>query len=86
MMLGLVLVAVSVACFCCAVRAFIGPTIPDRVVAIDAMTSLMIAALVVLGVRYRAAIFLDVAMVYALLAFVGTLVVSKYLERRGSET
>ena len=74
--------AIAAACLLCLVRAVLGPTAPDRVVAIDALTSLLVAAFVLLGVHYRAPIYLDVALVYAFLAFLGTLAVAKYLEGR----
>lgn len=81
-----VLITVFGACLFCALRAALGPTAPDRVVAIDALVSLMVGALVLLGVYYRAPIYLDVALVYAFLAFLGTLAIAKYLEGRGIET
>ncbi len=86
MILEIVLVTISFGVIFCMVRAVLGPSIPDRAVAIDTMTSLMVAGLVVVGVYYQASIYLDVALVYALLAFVGTLVISKYLEERGSQS
>ena len=81
-----VLIVVFGACLFCALRAALGPTAPDRVVAIDALVALMVGALVLLGVYYRAPIYLDVALVYAFLAFLGTLAIAKYLEGRGVET
>ena len=81
-----VLIVVFGACLFCALRAALGPTAPDRVVAIDALIALMIGALVILGSYYRATIYLDVALVYAFLAFLGTLAIAKYLEGRGIET
>jgi multicomponent Na+:H+ antiporter subunit F len=81
-MIVLLIVLLGAGLFC-ALRAILGPTAPDRVVAIDALTSLLVAALVVLGVWYRASVYLDVALVYAFLAFLGTLAVAKYLEGRG---
>ncbi len=81
-----VLTIIFGACLFCALRAALGPTAPDRVVAIDALIALMIGALVLLGVYYRAPIYLDVALVYALVAFLGTLAIAKYLEGRGIET
>lgn len=83
--LGLLIVLFG-ACLLCAIRAGLGPTAPDRVVAIDALVSLMVASLVLLGIFYRAPIYLDVALVYAFLAFLGTLAISKYLEGRGVES
>ena len=81
-----VLTIIFGACLFCALRAALGPTAPDRVVAIDALIALMIGALVLLGVYYRAPIYLDVALVYALVAFLGTLAIAKYLEGRWIET
>jgi multicomponent Na+:H+ antiporter subunit F len=42
----------------------------------------MVTVLVILGVLYEASFFLDVALVYAMLAFLGTLAIAKYLEGR----
>lgn len=84
-LLGMVVVIFG-ACLFCALRAALGPTAPDRVIAIDALVVLMVGALVLLGVYYRASIYLDVALVYAFLAFLGTLAIAKYLEGRGIET
>ncbi len=61
------------------VRLFKGPTPADRVVALDAINTLIVAAMIVLGVVFRQIIFIDVAIVYALLSFVGTLYIAKYL-------
>lgn len=86
MILPGIIIAVIGASLFCLVRAVLGPSAPDRVVSIDALTGLTVAALVLLGVWYRSPIFLDVALVYAFLAFLGTLAVSKYLEGRGLES
>ncbi|HRT05872.1 MAG TPA: monovalent cation/H+ antiporter complex subunit F [Kiritimatiellia bacterium] len=61
------------------VRLFKGPTAADRVVALDAINTLVVAAMIVLAVVFRQFIFVDVAIIYALLAFVGTLYIAKYL-------
>ena len=61
------------------VRLFKGPTAADRVVALDAINTLVVAAMIVLAVVFRQVIFVDVAIIYALLAFVGTLYIAKYL-------
>jgi len=78
-------IALTVPAALCILRSVLGPTAPDRVVAMDALTSLVIAAFVLLGVYYQTPIFLDIALVYALLAFVGTLAIAKYLEGRRLE-
>ncbi|HDS63753.1 MAG TPA: cation:proton antiporter [Methanofollis liminatans] len=61
------------------VRLAAGPTAPDRVVALDVVNTLTIAAMILLAIAYGEVIFVDVAIVYALLSFVGTLYIAKYL-------
>ncbi len=61
-------------------RVFLGPTTPDRVVGLDTSNTLMVGLLLVLAAFYRQEIFADVAIVYAMLSFVGTLFLAKYLE------
>jgi multicomponent Na+:H+ antiporter subunit F len=48
-------------------------------VALDAINTLVVAAMIVLGVVFHQFIFIDVAIIYALLSFVGTLYIAKYL-------
>jgi len=60
-------------------RLFIGPTVANRIVAFDAINSLTIVAMILLGVLYKVVILVDVAIVYALLSFVGTLYFAKYI-------
>jgi multicomponent Na+:H+ antiporter subunit F len=64
----------------CLLRAVLGPTVFDRLVAVDATNTLVIALLVTLGAVFREIIYVDVAIVYALLSFVSTLYISKYME------
>jgi len=62
------------------IRAVLGPTVPDRVVALDTINTLVIASMIILGAAYKCVIYVDVAIVYAVLSFVGTLYIAKYLE------
>jgi multicomponent Na+:H+ antiporter subunit F len=64
-------------------RMIIGRTAPDRVVALDTANTLAVAALVLLGTAFGEIIYVDVAIVYAMLSFVTTLFVSKHLEGDG---
>jgi multicomponent Na+:H+ antiporter subunit F len=66
------------------VRLAKGPSLPDRVIAIDLIGVLLVCLLVVMaGVTAQQA-FLDVAMVVALICFVGTVAYARYIEREGS--
>jgi len=73
-----VLVMVSLMLFAM-IRLFLGPTSADRVVALDAINTLVVASMIVLAVVFRQILFVDVAIVYALLSFIGTLFIAKYL-------
>lgn len=63
------------------VRVFLGPTTPDRIVGLDTVNTLVVSTMVVLGAAFHEAIYIDVAIVYALLSFVTTLFIAKYMEK-----
>jgi len=65
----------------CMIRALRGPTASDRLVAVDGMITITTALLVLLGLYLERRIYVDVALVYAVLAFVGVIAVARYLER-----
>ena len=60
-------------------RILIGPGAPTRLVAFDTTNTLVVASLVVVGMMFNHAIFVDVAIVYALLSFTMTLYVAKFI-------
>jgi len=66
------------------IRVVRGPTLPDRVIAIDLMGVLMVCLLVVVGASTGEQAFLDVAIVIALISFVGTEAYARYVEREHS--
>jgi len=77
-MLTLVFVLISIAV--AMIRVLLGPTVPDRVVGLDTINTLVIASMILFGVAYKEVIYIDVAIVYALLSYVTTLFIAKYLE------
>jgi multicomponent Na+:H+ antiporter subunit F len=64
------------------VRLWRGPSLPDRVVALDLIASLSICIIAVYGMGTAQPVLLDVAIVLALLSFLGTIAFARYLERR----
>ncbi len=62
-------------------RMFKGPTIADRVVALDAMTIISISILAFVSATAMRIVYLDVALVYGLISFVGVVAVARYMER-----
>jgi multicomponent Na+:H+ antiporter subunit F len=63
------------------IRLVIGPDTVDRVVAIDLLTIVTIALIALLAHHMERNIYLDVALVYGLLRFLGVLAVARYLEK-----
>ncbi|MCK4929179.1 MAG: cation:proton antiporter [Methanosarcinales archaeon] len=64
----------------CIYRIVVGPTIPDRVVAMDAMTTVIVVMLGVYSYVQGSVFFMDVALVLSIISFVGTVTISKYLD------
>ncbi|EOR93567.1 Na(+) H(+) antiporter subunit F [Arcticibacter svalbardensis MN12-7] len=64
------------------IRLFKGPELVDRVVALDLLITIGIALITVYSIRSAEAIFLDVAMIFALIAFLGTIAFSFYLDKQ----
>ena len=65
------------------IRLVRGPSLPDRVVALELMASLTVAYIGVYTVSNGIAAFLDVAMVLALTAFLAAVGFARYLEKGG---
>lgn len=74
------LVAVALSMLLCAYRAIWGPTLPDRVVGFDAWVSNMIGVVVLLTIRDRIVYGLDLVLIIAILGFLGTVAVAKFLK------
>ncbi|HHE04995.1 MAG TPA: cation:proton antiporter [candidate division WOR-3 bacterium] len=81
MIINILFGVIVLATFLSLIRAIIGPTASDRMVAVDIMTTITTVVLVVLSLMFKRKIYLDVALVYAVLAYITTLVVARYLEK-----
>lgn len=62
-------------------RALKGPTVSDRIIAINLITTLVIAIIVLLAFYFDQPSFIDVAILYAMIGFLMTVAVVKYLEK-----
>jgi multicomponent Na+:H+ antiporter subunit F len=77
--LGLMALAMGVAL----IRLVIGPSLPDRIVALDVVASLAVGAIAAMAVAFDEPALLQPALVVALIAFVGTVAFARHLERKG---
>jgi multicomponent Na+:H+ antiporter subunit F len=75
------LLAALVATF---VRMVHGPSLPDRVMALDLLSILLIAVASTFAIASGNTAVLDAALALALIAFLGTVALARYAERRGS--
>lgn len=65
-----------------AIRLFKGPTIVDRVIALDLIITIGTGILTVYSIRQDQKVLLDVAIILALIAFLGTIAFSYYIEKQ----
>ena len=61
-------------------RAFLGPTTPDRLAAVDNMTTITTSMILIAALVFGSGIYVDVGLVYAILSFIGVIVFARYLE------
>ena len=74
---GIALLAVVITFF----RLLAGPTVADRAVALDGMTIISISVIAVAAYLLVRIIYIDVALIYALVSFLGIIAVARFLER-----
>ncbi|HQR82373.1 MAG: K+/H+ antiporter subunit F [Thiotrichales bacterium 32-46-8] len=72
---------VSLALFLSLIRLVKGPSTPDRILALDTLYINTIAILILLGIHLSSALYFEAALLIAVLGFVGTVALSKYLLR-----
>ncbi|MGM0479713.1 MAG: cation:proton antiporter [Bacteroidota bacterium] len=78
----IILPVLSISILLVFIRFLMGPTLSDRVVALDLLITIGIATIAVYAMISDQSAFLDIAMIFALIAFLGTVAFSYYLEKR----
>lgn len=79
--LNFAFVAVGAALVLCAWRLLRGPQTPDRVLALDTMYINVVAMVILLGIRFGSELFFEAALLIALLGFVSTVALARFLSR-----
>ena len=75
-----VLFVVALAMAIALIRLVSGPTLPDRVVALDVVANLAVGVIAACAVAFGEPLLLQPALVVALIAFVGTVAFARYME------
>ena len=78
---NIVLAMLCVAMFLAFARLLRGPSLPDRVVALDLIALLSVGFIAIYDIVTNDTVFLDVAIALGLIAFVGTIAFARYVER-----
>lgn len=81
----LALAVVGVSLFLALIRLVRGPTLPDRIVALDLMGVMTVGMIAAYAVSTNQPLLLDPAAVLALVGFLGTAAFSRFLERRARD-
>ena len=72
---------VSLACVFSLIRLLVGPDLPDRLLALDTLYINAIALIILFGILQGSPLYFEAALLIAVMGFVGTLALSKYLLR-----
>jgi multicomponent Na+:H+ antiporter subunit F len=73
------LVVVAGLCLLCGYRVVVGPTVPDRVVALDAIATNVVAITVLFALKTGRGLYVTVSLVLAIIGFLSTVAVAKYV-------
>ncbi len=79
--LNFALLATGASLLLCTWRLLGGPELPDRALALDTMYVNLVALVVLLGLRYGTELYFEAALLIALLGFVSTVALARYLSR-----
>ena len=77
-------VGLGLAALMCLARLVLGPTVPDRIVALDALLIVVVSGIAVGSAVDGEGDYLALLLAVSLLGFVGTVTVARFVERRGS--
>ena len=80
--LTVVIVVLAASAILVLYRFIKGPTLPDRVTAIDLITTIVIAIIVVFSILWKSPNFFDVALVLSLISFLGSISYAFYITKR----
>jgi multicomponent Na+:H+ antiporter subunit F len=72
---------ISVALFLAAMRLFRGPSLADRVVALELIASLMVGAVAIISIIAHQGVLIDVAIAVTLVGFLGAVGFARYMEK-----
>ncbi len=73
--------AVALAMLLCGWRLMAGPSLPDRLLALDTLAINAVALVVLLGLRWQTGMLFEAALIIAMLGFVSTVALARFITR-----
>ena len=88
--LTVLLIILAIMVFICLVRAVIGPRVPDRIVSVNMMGTMVMVIIAILAIKNEEGYLADICVLYAMISFLAVVVLCKvylgvYLERKSAE-
>ncbi len=82
MSLTLVIALAGIGVLLSAYRLVKGPSTMDRIVSIDTMNMMVVGVIALFALYFKNSLYLDIAIVYGVLAFLETIIIARYMEGR----
>lgn len=79
-MMTIILSLIGVGVLLSVIRLIKGPSVMDRIISVDTINMMIVGFIAVLSVVLKNSLYLDIAIVYGILAFLETIVLAKYME------
>lgn len=79
----IILVALTILAFGAIYRIIKGPTVWDRLLGFSFFSAKIMTAAVLVGIIIDRTYMVDVALIYGLLGFIGTIMIARFIERKG---
>ncbi|MBN2287134.1 MAG: hypothetical protein JXQ26_09065 [Tissierellales bacterium] len=81
-LLNMIIIVLSITILLCVYRAITGPTQADRIIAINIIGTKIISIIIIVSFLLHESYFIDVALVYALISFSASIIISKVIKEQ----
>lgn len=75
-----ILIVLGILLFCCLLRACLGPSVADRLVAVNMMGTIVIVIIGILAVVMKESYLVDICLIYAAVSFLAVIVLTKVIQ------
>lgn len=82
MNLAIIIILIGIGIGFSVIRLVMGPTVMDRLVSVDTINMIIVGAIAMVALLFKNGLYLDIAIVYGILAFLETIIISRYMEGR----